>query len=200
MLLHEAVKKARKDLGLSQDKLSELAGIQRRQLAKLESGGNVTLATLRKVLAQLPNLETFTMDAVTATVRHYVPPEEKQKAVDTAMDLLSTALRSLVAVLQDGVAPDESTMTGLRQANEILHRGLGYSPEDVERRRPKMLAEASAPETGLEEEATAEALAALIDVAQNEVHDDLRAIVAPDDDDDEMEDEDEEDGSDREAR
>jgi transcriptional regulator with XRE-family HTH domain len=198
MLLHEAVKKARKDLGLSQDKLSELAGIQRRQLAKLESGGNITLATLRKVLAQLPNLETFTMDAVTATVRHYVPPEEKQKAVDTAMDLLTTALRSLVAVLQDGAAPDESAMKGLQQANEILHRGLGYSPEDAERRRQQMLAEATAPETGLEEEAAAEALAAFLDVAQNEVEADLRAIIALDDD--EPEEEEEEDGSDREAR
>lgn len=197
MLLHEAVKKARKDLGLSQDKLSELAGIQRRQLAKLESGGNVTLATLRKVLAQLPNLETFTMDAVTATVRHYVPPEEKQKAVDTAMELLSTAVRSLVAVLRDGAAPDENTMQGLRQANEILHRGLGYSPEDAERRRQQMLAEATAPETGLEEEAAAEALAAFLDVAQHEVEADLWATIAAEDDEPEEE---EEDGSDREAR
>lgn len=187
MLLHEAVKKARKDLGMSQKQLAELAGVQRKQLGTLENGGNVTLSTLRKVLGHLPNLETFSLDAVTATVRHYVPPEEKQQAVDTAMDLLNTAVRSLVIALGAGTAPDDSALKTLRQANEVLQRGLGYSPEDLERRHQRMLAEATAPETGLQEEAAAEALAAFIDEAQTEVIDDLRMINARDDDPEEEE-------------
>lgn len=68
MLLHDAIHHARIELKLSQKKLSEMAGVQRRQLSTLEKGGNVTLSTLRKVMAQLPNLESFTIDAVRADV------------------------------------------------------------------------------------------------------------------------------------
>jgi predicted transcriptional regulator len=128
MLLHEAVKKARKDLGLSQDKLSELAGIQRRQLATLEAGGNVTLATLRKVLAQLPNLETFTLDAVTATVA-----EETVKAIGTAMDLMLGAVKNLVHALAEGKVPEERQVSGMLEANKVLYEGLGYTAEDAQR-------------------------------------------------------------------
>ncbi|HEV7242082.1 MAG TPA: helix-turn-helix transcriptional regulator [Thermoanaerobaculia bacterium] len=64
MELHEEIRRARKSLGLSQDRLAELCGIQRRQLSILERGGNVTLNTLRKVIGFLPNLEDFTFEQV----------------------------------------------------------------------------------------------------------------------------------------
>jgi len=64
MELHEEIRRARKDLGLSQEKLAELCGIQRRQLSILERGGNVTINTLRKVIAFLPNLQDFTFEQV----------------------------------------------------------------------------------------------------------------------------------------
>ncbi|MGZ5445592.1 MAG: helix-turn-helix domain-containing protein [Thermoanaerobaculia bacterium] len=64
MELHEEIRRARKDLGLSQDRLAELCGIQRRQLSILERGGNVTLNTLRKVIGFLPNLKEFTFEQV----------------------------------------------------------------------------------------------------------------------------------------
>lgn len=62
--LHEEIRRARKDLGLSQGQLSALCGVQRRQLSTLERGGNVTLNTLRKVIGFLPNLEEFTFEQV----------------------------------------------------------------------------------------------------------------------------------------
>ena len=62
--LHEEIRRARKALGLSQERLAELCGIQRRQLSSLERGGNVTLNTLRKVMGLLPNLEQFTFEQV----------------------------------------------------------------------------------------------------------------------------------------
>jgi transcriptional regulator with XRE-family HTH domain len=62
--LHEEIRRARKDLGLSQGQLSALCGIQRRQLSTLERGGNVTLNTLRKVIGFLPNLQEFTFEQV----------------------------------------------------------------------------------------------------------------------------------------
>ena len=160
MLLHEAVKKARMDLRLSQKKLSEMAGIQRRQLATLEAGGNITLSTLRKVLAHLPNLETFTLDAVTATVRREVSPIETRKAVQTAMTLVGTALQNLAAALGQEVEPDPEAMRDLRRANEILYGGLGYDSEDLKRDRWALAAEVISPD---------QTMAELLDVVQAEV-------------------------------
>lgn len=138
MLLHEAVQKARKDLHLSQKKLAEMAGIQRRQLATLEQGGNVTLATLRKVLAQLPNLETFSLDAVTATVRRHVPHEEQMKAVDSAMNLLGEALRDMIGRIAQGQPPSEESMEALRKATTTMGESVGYDAADVDRERERI--------------------------------------------------------------
>ena len=141
MLLHEAVKKARKDLKLSQKSLAELAGIQRKQLATLETGGNITLATLRKVLVHLPNLETFSLDAVSATVLRHVPPEEQFRAVKTAFDLLGDALRDFVTKVNDGQQPDESDVEAFRRVTDTFEKGLGYDDEDLRRRREQEAAE-----------------------------------------------------------
>lgn len=168
MLLHEAVKKARMDLKLSQKRLSEMAGIQRRQLATLESGGNITLATLRKVLVHLPNLETFTLDAVTATVRRQVTAEERNKAVEASMALLATAVRSLADALTHGQKPDAQAMRDLRRANEVLYEGLGYSPEDLERNRREL-----AEQRESNAERAAETVAALLEAAPPEVTEQL---------------------------
>jgi transcriptional regulator with XRE-family HTH domain len=63
-MLHEDVRLARIEHGLSQLRLSQLAGVPRSQLRKFESGGNITLDTLRKILRQLPNLKSARLDAV----------------------------------------------------------------------------------------------------------------------------------------
>lgn len=179
MLLHEAVKKARKDLGMSQKELAELAGVQRKQLGILENGGNVTLSTLRKVLAHLPNLETFTLEAVTATVRRYIPPEETQKALASAMALMGTALQNLVTALGEGRLPDDSAMSGLHKANEVLYAGIGYSPEDLERKLRE--AETGMPEqVPITEENAAAALAVLMDAAQGDIAGKLAALAQAD--------------------
>ena len=141
MLLHEAVKKARKDLKLSQKSLAELSGVQRKQLATLEAGGNITLATLRKVLAHLPNLETFSLDAVSATVLRQVPPEEQVQAVKTALDLLGEAIRVFVTKVNDGQMPDESDLEAFQRVTDTFEKGQGYDDEDLRRRREQENAE-----------------------------------------------------------
>jgi transcriptional regulator with XRE-family HTH domain len=152
MLLHEAIKKARQDLRLSQKKLSEMAGIQRRQLATLEQGGNVTLATLRKVLVHLPNLETFTLEAVTATVRRDMSADERQKAVEASLSLVTSALQTLAVALREGRLPDPDMVNKLKQGNEILYQGMGYSHEDLERERAHIQAERAIDDEPEEEE------------------------------------------------
>jgi transcriptional regulator with XRE-family HTH domain len=135
MLLHEAVTKARKDLGLTRKKLAELAGIQRKQLATLESGGNITLATLRKVLVHLPNLESFSLDAVTATVLRHVPPEEQRKVAQSAITMLADALRNMVDKMNDGHLPDDTDIQAFQQVTDTWDLALGYDEADLKRKR-----------------------------------------------------------------
>lgn len=98
MLWHDAIRWARNDMGYSQKRLAELAKVQRRQLATLESGGNVTIATLRKVLAQLPNLTSFEMDGVHVDVPHPDPLSDPEyfQTLDMMFDAFQGLARSLV--------------------------------------------------------------------------------------------------------
>ena len=106
MQLHDAVRWARAEKKLSQQKLAEMAGIQRRQLATLEKGGNVTLATVRKVLAQLPNLKKFELDLVDVQANH-----EARKSPD-AMQLLASIVAGIVGSIALGMPPtDENVKT-----------------------------------------------------------------------------------------
>jgi transcriptional regulator with XRE-family HTH domain len=165
MLLHEAVKKARKDLRLSQKSLAELAGIQRKQLATLETGGNITLATLRKVLVHLPNLETFSLDAVSATVLRQVPPEEQVQAVKTALDLLGEAIRGFVTKVNDGQPPDESDVEAFRRVTDTFDKGRGYDDEDLKRKHEQEVAEIER-EVAAYRGGAAAAFASIIELAQ----------------------------------
>lgn len=137
MLLHEAVLKARTDLGLSQKKLAELAGIQRKQLATLEKGGNITLATLRKVLVHLPNLETFQLDAVTTTVRREVPPQEAVENVRSALTQLGEAMRVMFAKVAAGGDFDDEDVEALAKASDTFKLAYGWSEEDIRRERER---------------------------------------------------------------
>lgn len=65
-MLHEQIRQARIDHGLTQSELARRAGIPRDRLRQFENGENITLETLMKILAQLPNLESVTLGAVQA--------------------------------------------------------------------------------------------------------------------------------------
>ena len=128
MQLNEAVRKARAELGLSQQKLAERAGLQRRQLATLEQGGNVTLKTLTKILEQLPNLQTFTIQGVTAKVDRAEPPEETNKRYQAAVDTLLSVVRDLAA----GRPVGPNQLEALDEAHYIVQGHLGLTPEEVD--------------------------------------------------------------------
>ena len=120
MQLHEAIRYARLEKKLSQKKLSAMAGIQRRQLATLESGGNVTLATVRKVLAQLSNLETFTLETVSVNVASEPPPPPDQKRFGETMELMARALGNLSKRIQEGQYPTPEDAAALHEVNVRL--------------------------------------------------------------------------------
>jgi len=128
MQLNEAVRQARVDLGLSQKKLAEMAGVQRRQLATLETGGNVTLKTLRKVLVHLPNLTNFSIDTADGAVeRGSEKPSQKSQAFLLGTDLILMVHHVLATVNAGKRAGRE--INALRRAAEGLRTALGYTPE-----------------------------------------------------------------------
>lgn len=63
-MLHTQIRQARMDHGLSQSELARRAGIPRDRLRQFENGENITIETLMKILAQLPDLRTITLGAV----------------------------------------------------------------------------------------------------------------------------------------
>lgn len=63
-MLQTEIRQARIDHGYSQAQLARLAGVPRERLRQLESGGNVTIETLQKVLAQLPRLKAISIGTV----------------------------------------------------------------------------------------------------------------------------------------
>jgi len=125
MMLHDAIRYARMELGLSQKKLAEQAGIQRRQLATLEKGGNVTLATVRKVLAHLPNLERFSLDTVQVDVDMQTPAAAVDiKQVSEAIQMMGRALQRLGDTLEQGTQPTDEDTAILEQAKVKMFSGM----------------------------------------------------------------------------
>lgn len=49
-LIGEAIKQAREAKHLTQEQLGEMIGVQKSQISKIESGRNITFATIRRVL------------------------------------------------------------------------------------------------------------------------------------------------------
>ncbi|HEV7240913.1 MAG TPA: helix-turn-helix transcriptional regulator [Thermoanaerobaculia bacterium] len=60
MHLHEELRRAREEAGLSQAEVAARAGIPRNQVVRAEKGENITLDTLRKIAVQLP-LDNLTL-------------------------------------------------------------------------------------------------------------------------------------------
>lgn len=94
-MLHEQVRDARIERGLSQVKLAQLARVPRSQLRKFENGEGITMTTFLKIIGQLPNLKKLTIG----------PTELQLKTIDfdalrgTLTDLI-TAAQGVLAVIQ----------------------------------------------------------------------------------------------------
>lgn len=100
MELHEEIRRARKDLDLTQGQLAALAGIQRRQLSTLENGGNVTLNTLRRVLAVLPNLQEFTFERIRMKPEYVDMPPLDTAGLENAAEEIAEFVRKVQTFLK----------------------------------------------------------------------------------------------------
>ena len=141
--LHNEIRRARKELGLSQGQLSVLCGIQRRQLSTLERGGNVTLNTLRKVIGFLPNLEEFTFEQLRMKPSYIdLPPFEWQVfyanmfSLHETLDGVKTALKEwLDNPPSKDVDPELLTRRTTNLATVMLKHFAKLSREENAKRR-----------------------------------------------------------------
>jgi transcriptional regulator with XRE-family HTH domain len=141
--LHEEIRRARKDLGLSQAQLSALCGVQRRQLSTLEQGGNVTLNTLRKVIGFLPNLEQFTFEQLRMNPTYIDLPPFEWQVFYAHMHTLNETLGGLKTAIGEWldnppskeVDPELLTKRTTNLATEMLKQFVKLSREESAKRR-----------------------------------------------------------------
>lgn len=104
-MLQTEIRQARIDHGYSQAELARLAGVPRERVRQLESGGNVTLETLQKILAQLPRLKSLTLGSVELQTRGASASEVR----DALAAWLETGRRLLTLLENVPSAPEPPT-------------------------------------------------------------------------------------------
>lgn len=99
-MIHDEMREARIAAGLSVMELAKRAKVPRQRVYEMEKGGNVTLETLRRIAAALPNLQRVTlggMEIVTANA-------DLEEARRAALDLFDVAKRLMSALGASGPA------------------------------------------------------------------------------------------------
>lgn len=98
-MLQDQIRQARVDHGYSQAELARLSGVPRERVRQLESGGNVTMETFQKIVAQLPRLQTLTLGSVRIQTRGATPAQ-----VRDAIAAWLEAGRRLLTLLESAAA------------------------------------------------------------------------------------------------
>jgi len=91
--MKEDIKQARLAAGLTQASLARLAGIPRKQVVAIENGANVTLNTIRRIVAHLPNLTRVYLDDVDLEISLRTPGQDRARRM--AMELVDVAKQLL---------------------------------------------------------------------------------------------------------
>jgi len=139
-VLHDEIREARVRSGLSQVKLAELAGVPRTQLRKLENGQNVTLETLMKILAALPDLQRVTVSGIELQL--------EQVDLDGLYDGLAQIITAAARVMSviERARPNTALNASERRTAAARHRSAsGESP----RRREPVWEMVEPPEPGI---------------------------------------------------
>src|SRR5687768_933061 len=94
--LHEELRRAREQAGLTQQALAAKAGIPRNQIVRAERGENITVDTLRKIAAFLPVTELTLLDSTSFRVAAIPEPERLFLGALKNVIYLSEALRGAI--------------------------------------------------------------------------------------------------------
>ena len=127
MYLHEELRKAREEAGLTQAQLARLADIPRNQVVRAEQGGNITLDTLRKIVAQLPVTSLTLMENVQLTADLLPAPQKIYLGAMATLGHMTEALGAAVGMAMAARAAMEKA-----KRNEPLLAELGIDPDDGE--------------------------------------------------------------------
>jgi transcriptional regulator with XRE-family HTH domain len=128
-MLHDEVRQARIDAGLSVMQVAELAGVPRKRIYELERGANVTLETLRRIVAVIPGLTHVTLGGMQMAASN-VNEDEIRRA---ALDLFDVAKRLMLAV----GPPSPNASAAQAKAAETPHTAVGavrFKPGTVSER------------------------------------------------------------------
>jgi len=98
MFIHEELRRAREQAGLSQAQLAARAGIPRNQIVRAEKGENITLDTLRKIAVHLPVEQLTLIETVQLRVDVLPQPEKVYIGAMETLMFLSEALASAIDV------------------------------------------------------------------------------------------------------
>jgi transcriptional regulator with XRE-family HTH domain len=126
-MLHEQVRQARIDRGLSQVKLAQLAKVPRSQLRKFENGEGITMTTFLKIIGQLPNLEHLTIG----------PTEMHLQNVD--LEALRATLTELIASAAGVLAVLQTARPRTEPETDTAVGAVRHHPTITERERAEEL-------------------------------------------------------------
>ena len=98
MHLHEELKKAREEAGLTQAELATIAGLPRNQVVRAEKGDNITLDTLRRIAAHLPVTQLTLMHNVALTADILPAPQKIYLGAMATLHHMTQALGSAVGL------------------------------------------------------------------------------------------------------
>jgi transcriptional regulator with XRE-family HTH domain len=126
-MLHEQVRQARIDRGLSQVKLAQMAKVPRSQLRKFENGEGITMTTFFKIIGQLPNLEHLTIG----------PTELHLENID--LEALRASLTELIASAAGVLAVIQTARPRIEPAIDTTAGAVRHHPTITERERAEEL-------------------------------------------------------------
>ncbi|HJQ38506.1 MAG TPA: helix-turn-helix transcriptional regulator [Thermoanaerobaculia bacterium] len=128
-MFSQDIKDARVAADLSISEVARLADVPRKQVYALESGGNVTLDTFRRIVAVIPNLSRIRLDGVDV-VASSIDLSEARRA---ALDLFDVSKRLMAAL---GAVPP-----GTQEAVKVHHRSGSRTERRTAERLEKMVEE-----------------------------------------------------------
>jgi transcriptional regulator with XRE-family HTH domain len=122
MAIHEEVRNAREALGITPAELARRAGVPRSLIGRFESGGNITVDTLEKLVTQLPTLDVLHFGAVNVLPAGQVPDLptviRDHAAAAHALIAAATRLAESSAHLLEALALSQTTAEAAEPAAE----------------------------------------------------------------------------------
>lgn len=130
------IREARKLGKLTQNELADKAGLPRSRIQMVEEGGNVTIATLEKVIAQLPGLRVLTLGGVDFVAIDRISAQAAVDAVITQAGRLAELLDTRIRPVELAVQPAGATRhAGADDIDDETRRRLEALDADIDRLR-----------------------------------------------------------------